>query len=168
MNQNQNRPQHNLFQDLSEWIGKIPQITRYLFIGTLSFSVGAKLGLCSVLQLLLLFEPLYERYQIWRLFTAHLFTSGQGLIWHLYLLYQQSKDLETGYFGGKAADYFFVVLQSMLLLDVMRFDSGRGSLFLISFIDGSIWNGYHIHLLSSDGRASCNLYVWNAIQGMRH
>jgi hypothetical protein len=110
---------HNIFQDLKEWIVSIPQITRYLFIGTAAFSLGTKLGACSVLQLVLFFEPLYDKYQLWRLFTTHLYSSGQGLFWHMYLLYQQSKDLETGHFAGKKADYFWTVLQIMLLLDIV-------------------------------------------------
>jgi hypothetical protein len=111
--------QTNMFNDFKAFVASVPQVTRYLTFATLAFSLGSKVGLCSVYQLALLTEPIYTNFQVWRLITAHLYSSGQGLIWHLYLLYTNSRDLEQGHFGGKRADYVLTVIILMFCIDMV-------------------------------------------------
>lgn len=115
---NQNYAPPDMLSDLKAFVASIPQVTRYLTIATLVFSLGSKVGLCSVYQLALLTEPIYSNFQVWRLITAHLYSAGQGLIWHLYLLYSNSRELEQGHFSGKRADYVLTIIILIFCIDM--------------------------------------------------
>ncbi|KAJ2996050.1 Derlin 1 [Globomyces sp. JEL0801] len=112
-------PAPNVFRDLKELVDRVPIITRYLVISTLAFSVGATLSLIDVRKLVLDFYPMYTKLEIWRFFTPHLLSGGQGLLFHLMFLYQQSLELESSHFGGRKADYCFNILIIMALLNVV-------------------------------------------------
>ncbi|KAI8906393.1 Der1-like family-domain-containing protein [Gorgonomyces haynaldii] len=105
--------------DLRSMIDSIPLVTRYLVMGTVVLSLGAQLGLCSVRQLILYYGGVFERFQVWRLITCHLLTGGQGLIWHLFMLYQNSKHLEESHFATRPGDYAYAVLLMMGCLDAV-------------------------------------------------
>ena len=114
-------PQQNVIQSALQWIDSIPIITRYLIFSTLALSLGAKLGFVTPIQIALLPPIIVKKYEIWRLATAHLFSSGQSMIWHLYLLYQNSKNLEENFYSNRKADFLFMILIIMVLLDVCSF-----------------------------------------------
>jgi hypothetical protein len=63
-------------------------------------------------------KQLYDL-QVYRLVTSHLVSGGSGLLWHLYMLYVYSIDLERGYFAGKRADYFVTIAVLMGTLDAI-------------------------------------------------
>jgi Derlin-2/3 len=114
-------PQQSVIQSALQWIDSIPVITRYLIFSTLALSLGAKLGFVNPIQIALLPPIIVKKYEIWRLATAHLFSSGQSMIWHLYLLYQNSKNLEENFYSNRKADFLFMILIIMVLLDVCSF-----------------------------------------------
>ena len=54
----------SIFTDIGNFIQSIPPVTRYLFIGTLSLSVGSMVGLCSIRQLILFYEPVVKKFEV--------------------------------------------------------------------------------------------------------
>jgi Derlin-1 len=112
-------PQPTLYQQFTSFVESVPVITRYIVFSTLAFSLGAKVGLINPKQLILILPPILKRYEIWRLFTCHLFSGGQGLIWHLFFIYQYSKELETGHFSTRKADYALTLFIMVALMDIV-------------------------------------------------
>jgi derlin-1 len=111
--------QPSVFQQLNTFVESVPVITRYIVFSTLAFSLGAKVGLIHPKQLILMMPPILEKYEIWRLVTCHLFSGGQGLIWHLYFIYEYSKKLETGHFATRKADYALTLFIMIALMDLI-------------------------------------------------
>ncbi|KAH6575667.1 hypothetical protein BASA62_001817 [Batrachochytrium salamandrivorans] len=118
-NQPRGAPIPSLLTDLQKFVYSVPPVTRYLVFGTLVFSLSAQIGLCKAHQLMLSFSDLTQSFEIWRLCTAHLFSSGPNMIWHLYMLYQNSRSLEDGYYSTRPADYAFFIILVMSVLDVI-------------------------------------------------
>lgn len=108
-----------MLQDLKNWIEDIPAVTRYLVVSTFALSIGCMVGIATPGQLILDIPPIKENLQVYRLLTCHLLSGGQGLIWHLYMLYTNSRHLETSHFATRPGDYAFGVLLIIATLDVL-------------------------------------------------
>ncbi|KAF4521297.1 hypothetical protein B566_EDAN002301 [Ephemera danica] len=101
--------------DFMEWFKGLPIFTRWWLGLTVGFSLFGRFGLVRPDILILLFQPIFERFQIWRLATAVFYypltpSTGFHFLINLYFLYNYSLRLETGIFDGKPADYFFMLL----------------------------------------------------------
>ena len=112
-------PQPSILQAIKEGLDSVPLVTRYLVFGTLALSISSNLGIISAKQLILYPPLILEKYELWRLFTAHLLSTGSSMIWHVVFMYQYSKDLEENAYSNRKADYLFLIILSMLLLDVI-------------------------------------------------
>lgn len=112
-------PQPSVVQSIKEWIDSVPIITRYILFFTLGISVGAKLGILHPRQIILFTPAILDKYEVWRLLTCHLFSSGSNMIWHIFLLFQNSKNLETGYYSNRRADYVFLLIIMILVMDII-------------------------------------------------
>ncbi|XP_022913689.1 derlin-1 [Onthophagus taurus] len=100
--------------DISDAYKRIPFFTRYWLTLIACFTLVGRLGLISPYTLVLAYEPL-KRFEIWRIFTSAFFyplSPGTGFhfLMNLYFLYNYSKLLETGFFSGKPADYFTMLV----------------------------------------------------------
>uniref|UniRef100_A0A0L8GRN5 Derlin n=1 Tax=Octopus bimaculoides TaxID=37653 RepID=A0A0L8GRN5_OCTBM len=96
--------------DIGDWFRSIPRITKFWFVGSIVLPIAARFGLLSPIWLILRYEFVVYKFQIWRLLTSVLYypTSGpQGFhyLLNLYFLYSYSVRLETGTFLGRPADY---------------------------------------------------------------
>jgi Derlin-2/3 len=106
--------QPNMLTEITNFLNSIPVVTRYLSVSTICFSLGAELGLISVKQISLFLPYVLQRFQVWRLVTNHLYTSGMGLIWHCFMLYQNSRTLEVSHFATRPGDYAYCVTLIMV------------------------------------------------------
>uniref|UniRef100_A0A5S6QEB3 Derlin n=1 Tax=Trichuris muris TaxID=70415 RepID=A0A5S6QEB3_TRIMR len=101
--------------DLVEWLRRVPEITRYWFVGTVILPILARFNIVSIGWCVLDYELLVYRFQIWRPVTALFIypitpqTGFQYLIM-LYFLYNYSTRLETDVFPGRPADYLFMLI----------------------------------------------------------
>ncbi|KAL2912228.1 hypothetical protein HK105_208296 [Polyrhizophydium stewartii] len=114
-----NRPPPGPLDEAKRFVYSVPPVTRYLVFGSLALSLATQVGMISPRQLLLVYGRVVGRFEIWRLFTAHMLSTGTNILWHTYMLYMNSRSLEETYYVGRRADYLFFVLLMMGSLDVI-------------------------------------------------
>lgn len=110
--------------DIGDWYRGIPQITRYWFTGSVALPLLGKLGIVGIHSMILVYELVFHKFQIWRLITSVLYypitpMTGFHYLINLYFLYSYSSRLESGHFDGKPADYAFMWLFNWLCLVVI-------------------------------------------------
>lgn len=99
--------------DIAEWFRSLPTFTRYWFSLSIFFPLIGRFGLIHPSYFLLLSDPVFKKFQLWRLVTSVFFypvQSGFRFLANLYFLYNYSIRLETGLFDGRPADYGFLLL----------------------------------------------------------
>jgi len=101
--------------EVGDWFKNLPFNTRYWFGGTIAFSLLGRFGLLNPRWLVLLWEPLFHSFQIWRPITSVLYypitpQTGFHFLINCYFLYNYSLRLETGLFLGRPADYTFMLM----------------------------------------------------------
>ncbi|KAG1697395.1 Derlin-1 [Nymphon striatum] len=101
--------------DITDWFKSLPLITRWWFILSIVLPVLGRFGLLNPYYMVLLYEPIVYKFQIWRPVTSVFFyvlSQGSGFHYliNLYFLYNYSVRLETGLFDGRPADYLFMLL----------------------------------------------------------
>ncbi|KAK3610374.1 hypothetical protein CHS0354_008650 [Potamilus streckersoni] len=112
--------------DIGDWYRSIPQITKYWFTGSVILPLLGRFGLLNPMHMLLIFESVIYKFQIWRPITAVLFypiagSRGFHYLINLYFLYSYSTRLETGIFDGKPAEYVFMLLFNWICLVIIGF-----------------------------------------------
>jgi len=100
--------------DIQDWFKSLPFFTRYWFGGTVLFTLLGRFGLLPASWLVLAWEPIWYKFQIWRPISAIFFypltpQTGFHFLINLYFLYNYSLRLETGIFAGRPADYAFML-----------------------------------------------------------
>lgn len=100
--------------DIGDWYRGIPDVTKYWFTASVIFPLAGRLGIVSGYHFLLVWEFLFQRFHIWRPFTAAVYytitpQTGFHYLIMLYFLYSYSIRLETGIFAGRRADYVFML-----------------------------------------------------------
>ncbi|KAL3860205.1 hypothetical protein ACJMK2_010361 [Sinanodonta woodiana] len=112
--------------DIGDWYRSIPQITKYWFSGSVILPLLGRFGLLNPMHMVLLFESVIYKFQLWRPITAVLYypisgSSGFHYLINLYFLYSYSTRLETGIFDGKPAEYVFMLLFNWICLVIIGF-----------------------------------------------
>uniref|UniRef100_A0A7E4VWS5 Derlin n=1 Tax=Panagrellus redivivus TaxID=6233 RepID=A0A7E4VWS5_PANRE len=115
--------------DFSDWYKGIPEITRYWFTGSVVLPLLGRLGVFSPYIMLLDWNLFFYKFQIWRPITALFYypvTPQTGFHWlmMLYFMYNYSKNLETGQFTGRPADYFFMLAFNWIICTIACFATG--------------------------------------------
>ncbi|XP_054274176.1 derlin-1-like [Macrosteles quadrilineatus] len=105
--------------ELSDWFNSVPIFTRWWLSLTAGLSLLGRFKLLNAYHLILAYEPLIHRFQIWRPFTALFFypissATGFHFLINCYFLYNYSMRLETGQYAGRSADYLFMLLFNWL------------------------------------------------------
>ncbi|KAF7348628.1 Derlin [Mycena venus] len=86
-------------------IRKIPPVTRVLCISCLSIFLGVFMGLVSEYKLMYTFSLVFEKFQIWRLYTSFLLGRRDiSYIFDLFVLYRTTNQLESGPYSQRSAD----------------------------------------------------------------
>jgi len=110
--------------EIREWFYSLPIFTRYWFALSVIIPLLARFHLVHPYYLLLNSHLVFSKFQIWRLATALFYyplTSGAGFrfLTNLYFLYNYSIKLENGLFGGRPAEYGFLLLFSWICLVIV-------------------------------------------------
>jgi len=112
--------------DIGDWFRGIPIITRWWFVSSIIFPLLGKIGLLHPFYMILDFDMVVYKFQIWRLITSIIyFPLGPGTGFHylinLYFLYSYSTRLESGVFDGRPADYLFLLIFNAISLVLLGF-----------------------------------------------
>jgi hypothetical protein len=107
---------------IQSWFNDIPVVTKLLFVTTLISGAGTSFGWISAESQVLLWDRIFQKFQIWRLFTACIFSGGFSFPFamHTYILYLNSRNYEANPYntgaGGTSADYLWMLLFSVTVL----------------------------------------------------
>jgi Derlin-2/3 len=111
---------------LTSFYYSIPRVTRTWLTAATLFTLACGLGFVPFGAVLLDWDRVLRKYEIWRPLTASFLLGPLGLnfLFDLVFLYRFSKSLETGVFMGSSAEYtwmlvvieFFLCLASMVLV----------------------------------------------------
>ncbi|EYB83547.1 hypothetical protein Y032_0333g2800 [Ancylostoma ceylanicum] len=106
--------------DLGTWFGTIPLVTRYWFALSVIIPLLGRFGLINPLWMYLDWNLFAYRFHFWRPLTALIFypvSPQTGFHWllMLYFLYNYSKNLESGVFSGRPADYLYMLIFNWLV-----------------------------------------------------
>ncbi|KAF9509141.1 hypothetical protein BS47DRAFT_1377639 [Hydnum rufescens UP504] len=98
-----------------------PPITRTWLGLSVALSVAVQCQLVTPLQLYFSYKSAFESYQLWRTATTFLYFGSLSLdfVFHLFFFMRYSRMLEESSFANKRADYFWLLLQSSILLLVI-------------------------------------------------
>ena len=116
-----------------------------------AISILAWFDIISPLYLYLNFGLVFKRFQVWRLFTNFLYFGefGVGFLFHLFLLFRNSKYLEKSVFRGNCADYIYFLFISGIILLILS--PLTGNMFLA--------NSYSMSMTYYWGRKNKNTVV---------
>ncbi|KAG2174555.1 hypothetical protein INT44_006818 [Umbelopsis vinacea] len=97
--------------EIVEWVNDIPLVTRAILAASIVIPIAGTFGVVSMSNLLLIWKPVFEKFQLWRLVTCF-FLYPVKLEWAFSLayLYQFSAKLERDYFLGRTADYLYFIM----------------------------------------------------------
>mmetsp|Transcript_41008 Transcript_41008/g.57096 ORF Transcript_41008/g.57096 Transcript_41008/m.57096 type:complete len:248 (+) Transcript_41008:138-881(+) len=105
------------------WWDGLPLVTKTFFGGMFAVTVAANFGILPPMMLILDFDLVWRRFQVWRLFTSVFFYGKLGfpfLTW-LYFLYSYSLRLEQEHFSRRTADYIYAVLIVWMVMLVIGY-----------------------------------------------
>lgn len=110
---------------LETWFRDMPPITKVTMVSTLGSAACFSFGLVDPYKLALVFEPLYQRFEIWRLLTNAVFLGGFGMsfVFNFFMLVQTYQRLEAEYYRGNrgTAELVFVLIFGLCVLTVIAF-----------------------------------------------
>ncbi|KAF9533123.1 Der1-like protein [Crepidotus variabilis] len=103
---------------IEAWITQIPPITRGWLALSVLMSLAVQSQLVTPLQLYFSFRSAFLNGQPWRMATTFFYFGSISLdfIFHLFFFMRYSRMLEESSFANKRADYFWLLLQSAILL----------------------------------------------------
>lgn len=105
-----------------EWFRDLPVVTKLLFTSTLACTVLTSFGLVDPSAMVFYWPFVYQKFEIWRIFTTFMFAGNFSLnfAFHLYMLYQNAIRYEANPFNtgarGTSADFLFMLIFSMGIL----------------------------------------------------
>ncbi|EAU82900.1 hypothetical protein CC1G_05522 [Coprinopsis cinerea okayama7 len=85
---------------------KIPPVTRFMTVSTVSLTVPVLMQLLSPYRLLFVPQLVLKHFELWRLYTSYfLGTPSINFIFEMVMLYRSSDQLESGPYAGRSSDY---------------------------------------------------------------
>jgi hypothetical protein len=114
--------------DLEAWWNQLPRVTKWLFTGSFGLTIAANL-LYQIIpffhpyNLILDFDLIFSKFQIWRLVTAFLYHGRLGFpfLIHMLFLVRYGASLEKDTFLNRTADFLWMVIFSCILLLIPGF-----------------------------------------------
>lgn len=115
--------------EIGDWFNRMPPVTRYWFGASVALPVLCRFNVFSPYTMVLTSDFL-KSLQLWKPLTAVLYyplTGNRGFhfLMNLYFLYNYSQRLELGHFGGRMADYIFMIFFNWLALVVSFYDNNH-------------------------------------------
>ena len=101
--------------DIYAWYQEVPPFTRYFLTTSLFLSFCMTYGILDPMSLVLIFDKLLWRLQIWRLITPFVFagTFSQNFLFSMVMAYMTLRRCED-FFAGKYPDFVVLVAFSMI------------------------------------------------------
>lgn len=112
------------FQD---WFNSVPPITKVFLVSTVLSGAALTFNWVSGWDLVLNWDLVRNKFQVWRLFTAFIFVGkfSFNFAMHTYILYQNCLRYEANPYntgaGGNTADFLWMILLSMAVLLVIGY-----------------------------------------------
>jgi len=107
----QNQPPPPARNELVEWYSSIPPVTRALITAGALVPLAPALGAAKMSSLLLMWKPVFEKFQLWRLVTCFFVQPiNLNLAFNLFFIYRSSLQLEREQFLGRTADYVYFLM----------------------------------------------------------
>uniref|UniRef100_A0A0K8TQN2 Derlin n=1 Tax=Tabanus bromius TaxID=304241 RepID=A0A0K8TQN2_TABBR len=105
--------------DIADWYRTVPQFTRYWLSATVGLSLIARFGLLPHYYLILWWDFVVYKLQLWRIVTAVFYypltpQTGFHFMLNCYFLYNYSLKLEKEQFQNKPSDYLFLLIFNWL------------------------------------------------------
>jgi len=112
--------------DIGEWFRSITIVSICWFALSIVFPLLGRIGILKSYYMILNFELVVYKFQIWRLFTSIVYfplspQTGFHYLINLYFLYSYSTRLESGVFDGRPADYLFLLIFNSIALILLGF-----------------------------------------------
>jgi len=111
-----------------DWYKGLPVITRYYFTAGALTTVLTSLGMLSPMWIILDFDQVFGKFQIWRLITNFFFFGrfGMQFMFQMYILVKYFGHLENGYYSGPrgTAELLFMVVFGSTLLTIISYFYG--------------------------------------------
>lgn len=110
-----------------DWFRDIPIITKILLVSTFLSGALVTFKMIAPMSLVYIWPMVYERFEIWRLFTAAAFAGGFSFnfLIHCYMLYQNSLRYEMNAYNtgarGTSADFLWMILCSLAVLWILGY-----------------------------------------------
>jgi len=105
--------------DIADWYKQLPRFTKYWLSLTIGISLLAKIGILPDFYLVLFWDFVWRKFQIWRPITAVFYyplnpNTGFHFMLNCFFLYNYSLRLEQEHFKGSPADYLFMLVFNWL------------------------------------------------------
>ncbi|EIN12744.1 Der1-like protein [Punctularia strigosozonata HHB-11173 SS5] len=106
---------------IEAWVTQIPPVTRGWLALCVLTSLAVQCQLVTPLQLYFSFKSAFVNSQPWRAVTTFFYFGPISLdfVFHLFFFMRYSRYLEESSFANRKADYFWLLLQSSVLLLLM-------------------------------------------------
>jgi len=131
---------------VEEWFKNLPPITKHYFVTAVGTTILTSLGVFSPMLLILNFDLIFYKFQIWRLITCFFFFGNFGLpfVFGVYILVKYFGLIETEYYQGQRglADLLFIC------------GFGAGVMILVAYF----WDGL---ILLGPAMTFMILYIWS-------
>jgi len=108
--------------ELQQWWSGLPPVTRFYFGVSVATTLLTHFGVFDPYRLVLLLEPIYKEFQIWRLFSPFaLHFLGLPFLMNMMFLLRFGQSLERVKFAGRSSDYLWMLMVCAMLLLVPGF-----------------------------------------------
>lgn len=106
---------------VEQWFRSLPPVTRWHFASVVIVTLAGNFGLVNPINIALIREQVFQKFEIWRLVTNLMFMGklGFGFLIHLLFLYQHSQPLEQFVDSQGPGDYLFFLLFTSLVLNAI-------------------------------------------------
>eukprot|EP00295_Goniomonas_pacifica_P000982 CAMPEP_0175816538 /NCGR_PEP_ID=MMETSP0107_2-20121207/6547_1 /TAXON_ID=195067 ORGANISM="Goniomonas pacifica, Strain CCMP1869" /NCGR_SAMPLE_ID=MMETSP0107_2 /ASSEMBLY_ACC=CAM_ASM_000203 /LENGTH=243 /DNA_ID=CAMNT_0017128641 /DNA_START=8 /DNA_END=739 /DNA_ORIENTATION=+ len=144
-----------MVHSFGSWYMEIPPITRWYLTLAVFTTAACFFDIISPFTIYLNYKLVYEKLEIWRLFTNFFFFGMPNLdfLFHMFFLVRYCRLLEEGSFRGRKADFFWMLMfGSSLMLLIAPFISipflGYSLTFLMVYVWGRRDQGQQMGFLS--------------------
>ncbi|TDL22244.1 Der1-like protein [Rickenella mellea] len=103
---------------IEAWLAQVPPITRGWIACAVLTSLAVQCQLVTPLQLYFSYKSAFSNVQLWRAITTFFFFGHISLdfVFHMFFFMRYSRMLEESSFANRRADYFWLLLQSAIML----------------------------------------------------
>eukprot|EP01024_Parvocaulis_polyphysoides_P069194 TRINITY_DN8460_c0_g1_i14.p1 TRINITY_DN8460_c0_g1~~TRINITY_DN8460_c0_g1_i14.p1 ORF type:complete len:263 (-),score=23.63 TRINITY_DN8460_c0_g1_i14:445-1233(-) len=125
---------------------QLPIITRCYTTLAVATTFACTLEIVTPLQLYFNSRLIFQKYELWRLFTNFLFFGNLGIdfFFHMFFLVRYSKALEEGSFRGKSADFLWMLMfGSFIMLAIAPFVNVQFLGMSLTFMMVYVWGRRH-------------------------